>query len=96
MGKPKTIKSRQIKNINSNMKKIDFYYLYYTPKGVGRVLFRLNGENENRATDLLSPIELAALAAVLAQKRIAFDTVRNTFASYDDDYNPLTDSNLPA
>lgn len=76
------------------MKKIDFYYLYYTPKGNGRVVFRLNGENENRATPPLTPIELAALAAVLAQKRIVFDPVQNTFASYDDDNNPLIKTNL--
>jgi hypothetical protein len=76
------------------MVKIDFYYLYYTPKGNGRVVFRLNGENQDRATPPLSPIELSALAAVLAQKRIVYDTVQNTFASYDDDNNPLIESNL--
>lgn len=76
------------------MVKIDFYYLYYTPKGNGRVVFKLNGENQNRATPPLSAIEFSALAAVLAQKRIVYDTVQNTFASYDDDNNPLIESNL--
>ena len=76
------------------MIKIDFYLLYYTPKGNGRVVFRLNGETQNRATNPLTATELAALAAVLAQKRIVYDTVQNTFASYDDDNNPLTNSNL--
>jgi hypothetical protein len=76
------------------MRQIDFYYLYYTPKGNGRVVFRLNGETQNRATPPLSPIELSALAAVLSQNRIVFDPVQNTFASYDDENNPLTESNL--
>jgi hypothetical protein len=76
------------------MKKIDFYYLYYTPKGNGRVVFRLEGETENRATNPLTAVEFAALAAVLAQKQIVYDTVQNTFASYDDDNNPLAGSNL--
>lgn len=76
------------------MIKIDFYYLYYTPKGNGRVVFRLKGEMQNRATPPLTAIELSALAAVLSQKRIVYDTVQNTFASFDDDNNPLVESNL--
>lgn len=76
------------------MKKIDFYYLYYTPQGNGRVVFRLEGESENRATSPLSAIEFAALASVLAQKQIVYDVVQGTFASYDDDNNPLVLSNL--
>lgn len=76
------------------MKKIIFYLLYYTPKGNGRVVFRLEGETENRATVSLLPNEFAALAAVLAQKRLVYDTVQNTFASFDDDNNPLANATL--
>lgn len=76
------------------MKKIEYYYLYYTPKGNGRLVFRLVGETENRATMPLTAIELAAIAAVLSQKRIVYDLMRNTFASYDDDENPLVNNNL--
>lgn len=76
------------------MKKIAHYFLYYTPKGNGRVVFRLAGETTNRATQPLSAVELAAAAAVLSQKNIMFDPVQNTFASFDDDNSPLANSNL--
>ena len=73
------------------MKKISFYYLYYTPKGNGRVLFRLEGESQNRSTPPLAAHEFSALAAVLAQQNISYDVAQQTFASVDNDdaANPL-------
>jgi hypothetical protein len=76
------------------MKKIESYFLYYTPKGNGRVIFKLKGETGTIATDPLSATELAAVAAVLAQKNIEYDPVQKTFASYDDDKKLFKGYNL--
>ena len=67
------------------MKKIKHYFLYYTPKGNGRVIFRLDGENENRATPPLTAQEFSALSALLAQRNISYDAVQDVFTSFDDD-----------
>lgn len=67
------------------MKKISHYFLYYTPKGAGRVIFRLENDVTDYSTPPLTPIELAAVAAVLSQKNISYDVVQKTFASFDDD-----------
>jgi hypothetical protein len=66
------------------MKEIEFYRLFFTPGGNGQVEFRLKGEAINRATDPLPPQDFTALAALLAQKNLAFDTVKKFFVSSDD------------
>jgi hypothetical protein len=74
------------------MKKILYYYLSYRPGGNGRIVFRLDGETQNRWVDLNST-DFSALAAVLTQKRITYDTETNTFISYDDDNLPMIETN---
>lgn len=75
------------------MKKIMYYFLNFRPKGNGKIIFRLEGENQNRMVDL-APTDFSAIAAVLAQKRITYDINSGTFVSFDDDNLPLTDENL--
>lgn len=67
-------------------RKIEEYYLYYTPKGAGRVAFKLAGESKPAWTPPLKPEEFSALAILLAQRRIAWDDEKGYFMSYDDDY----------
>lgn len=72
------------------MIRIEYYYLYYTPKGGGQVVFKLTGEANTRNTGPISATELTALATVLSQKRISYDPTNNVFASFDDDiHSPL-------
>jgi len=75
------------------MKKIIYYWLNFRPGGNGRIIFRLDGEDQNRFIDL-SPTDFSAIAAVLSQKRITYDTASNTFVSFDDDHLPLTEEHL--
>lgn len=75
------------------MKKIIYYWLNFRPGGNGRIIFRLDGEGQNRFLDL-SPADFSAITAVLSQKRISYDTSSNTFVSFDDDQLPLTDEHL--
>lgn len=83
MGKPKTIKSRQ-DQIAREMKRLHSYQLFYTPeKQQGMVKFKLEGESAIRQTHYLSPPELSALAAVLAQKNIGYHLGYKYFASMD-------------
>lgn len=75
------------------MQKILYYFLNFRPSGNGRIIFRLDGEDQNRLVDL-TPNDFSAIAAVLAQKRIAYDIDSRTFISYDDDYLPLNGQNI--
>ncbi|MCK9628307.1 MAG: hypothetical protein M0R37_06925 [Bacteroidales bacterium] len=74
------------------MQKILYYFLNFRPNGNGRIIFRLEGENQNLFVDL-TPNDFSAIAAVLAQKKIAYDKNTRTFTSYDDDYLPLKEKN---
>ncbi len=76
------------------MQKITFYMLFYTPGGAGQVVFRLEGETHNRSTNPLSPNDFAALGILLAQKNLAFDPVKGSFASTDTNDEITTDSHI--
>ncbi|MBO2008343.1 hypothetical protein [Hymenobacter negativus] len=80
------------------MKKISYYYLYYTPKGTGLVVFRLENDATDYSTGPLSSNELAAVAAVLAQSNISYDPTQKTFGAFDrdDEEHPLTKFMRPA
>jgi len=65
------------------MKRIIFYYLYFTIGAGGTVIFRIEGEAVDR-TIQLPPADFAAVASVLAQTRSGFDPGNNTFGSFRD------------
>jgi hypothetical protein len=75
------------------MKKILYYYLSYRKGANGYVTFRLEGESQDRQLEF-DPVQFAAVAAVLAQKRITFHLASGTFVSFDDAHSPVTDEHI--
>ncbi|HZV69824.1 MAG TPA: hypothetical protein VFG10_09775 [Saprospiraceae bacterium] len=78
------------------MKKILYYYLHFNIGGGGRVVYRLQNDPQDIITPNLNAVEFTALALVLAQKRLTYDTTRHTFISYDDDNPMIPDSDARA
>ena len=58
------------------------YSIYFTPNGNGEIVFLLQDEPTERTTGFISPQAIAAAAAVLSLKNIAYNLQTGMFAGH--------------
>jgi hypothetical protein len=66
------------------MQRIDYYILYFTPNGIGRIRFKLQGEAEFRVTNPLSATDFTATAVLLREGNLGYDPIHQVFVSTDE------------
>lgn len=63
------------------MVQVTHYKAYFTPNGIGYLIFHLNGEAHPRQTANLSAADMAALLSLVTLGNVTYDPAMNLFAS---------------
>jgi len=78
------------------MVRIEQYILYFTPNGMGRIHFKLQGEINFRVSKSLTAPDFSAVAILLTRQNLGFDPIHQVFVSTDDAniFTPLLNTSL--